>query len=475
MLTAVANSRTLKVVYQEALDEDSTPDPDDFTVMVDGDKIDLANRNPVAVSGPAVTLALKSTVKNGQQVTLDYTRGTNPIRDTEGDDALNLLNQPVMAMPLKVKRAYINRGGNTVTIELSEPHLLGSYQNNRWYYRVDGVYKGRPDSGSFDPVTGVIKLKISPAVDVESKVGGPRVRVYYSRGGSASQRIRDLAGERLPSSNHELEWHIPTGGCTKGPGVDLYNWDSPCNPGPEDRPDSYKSSENLSPWELKDPFEPQNVQLQCAPGAYDCNVTWDHPVDINDWLVPGQSVTYNIYLTAKLKQAETCTNSLHKDPHRKVTNRPHHAARTAALSTSRPSSLPSGCTIDKWVASAAMYVKFPGIGTKVGRSGLDFRDGGPPVVRRADLSTTSKTVTIDFDEDLHGPAPAASQFRLQNSAGRNLTATINSVTISGTLVTLTFASIPDGVAKIRYTPGLHTNNPLQDAMGNKVTSFTREL
>lgn len=472
LTSALASSRTLALVYNWELDATSVPDANDFTVMRDDRYVAVS---AVKVEGKMVTLTLTSSVSARNVVTVSYTKNGNgnTIKNTRAE-AFNLVNRAVSTADLEVKRAYINRGGNTVTIELSQPDLLGSYQNNRWNYRVNyGPYR-QPTSGTFDRKTGTIKFQISPAVIVESQVGGPTVRVYYSPGGTASQRTRNMAGNHLRTvSNRELDWYIPWAGCTKGPGVDLYNWDSPCNPSPEARPDSYKSNENLSAWELKDPLEPQNVQLQCAPGANDCNVTWDHPEDINDWLVPGQSVTYNIYLTARLKQTDTCTEYLYQA--REVTNRPHHDPRTAGLSTSRPSGLPSGCTIDQWVASVAMYVKFPSGGIKTGSSGLDFRDGGPPIVRRADLSTTAKTVTIDFDEDLHGPAPAASQFRLQNSAGRNLTATINSVTVSGTLVTLTFASIPDGAERIRYTPGLSIHNPLQDALGHKVTAFTREL
>lgn len=131
--------------------------------------------------------------------------------------------------------------------------------------------------------------------------------------------------------------------------------------------------------------------------------------------------------------------------------------------------------MDDWVAAVVPEKQYDfgqGKITKAGHTELAFRDGAPPTVRRADLNNAARTVTISFDEALVGAAPAASQFKLQSSTGANL-ATATAVSISGTEVTVTFASIPDGAEKIRYTAP--TTNSLQDALGNKTPSFTREL
>ena len=93
--TATVNGATLTLTYDEALDTTSVPAAGDFTVEVDGAEINLANTNPVAVSGMTVTLTLASAVTSGQTVTLDYTAGTNPIRDLAGNNASNLPDQAV--------------------------------------------------------------------------------------------------------------------------------------------------------------------------------------------------------------------------------------------------------------------------------------------------------------------------------------------------------------------------------------------
>ena len=81
---AAIDGDTLTLTYSEALDESSTPDKGAFTVNAT-DSADSAVSTPgvttVAVSGMAVTLSLDAAVRHGDTVTLDYTAGTNPIRD----------------------------------------------------------------------------------------------------------------------------------------------------------------------------------------------------------------------------------------------------------------------------------------------------------------------------------------------------------------------------------------------------------
>ena len=82
----------LKLTYDETLDGDSQPASGDFTVVAAGE---LRNVNAVAVSDNVVSLTLDSTVKDGQIVTLDYTPGSNPIRDLAGNPADALTDEPV--------------------------------------------------------------------------------------------------------------------------------------------------------------------------------------------------------------------------------------------------------------------------------------------------------------------------------------------------------------------------------------------
>ena len=87
-IAARVGGTTLLLIYDEPLDPDSVPTPDDFIVRVDG-----TNRavDSVAVAGSTVTLTLASEVTSGQTVRLDYDVPTsNPIQDTAGNDALGI-------------------------------------------------------------------------------------------------------------------------------------------------------------------------------------------------------------------------------------------------------------------------------------------------------------------------------------------------------------------------------------------------
>ena len=89
---AVAGKDELVLSYDEALDEDSTTTPGDFTVTVAGSERTLTR---VLVSGSEVTLPLDSAVTSGETVTVSYRPGANPIQDTAGNEAAALTNQPV--------------------------------------------------------------------------------------------------------------------------------------------------------------------------------------------------------------------------------------------------------------------------------------------------------------------------------------------------------------------------------------------
>ena len=71
----------LTLTFNEALDEDSVPSADAFTVTADGTDVDLDAANPVAINGSTVTLALASTVSHGMIVTASYTPpASDPLR-----------------------------------------------------------------------------------------------------------------------------------------------------------------------------------------------------------------------------------------------------------------------------------------------------------------------------------------------------------------------------------------------------------
>ncbi len=91
------------LTYHEDLDETSVPGAAAFTVTVDGAAASLAATDPVAVSGPTVTLTLAEAPAGGEVVRVRYTKpSSNPIEDLPGNDAANfdrnLTLPPAMAV-----------------------------------------------------------------------------------------------------------------------------------------------------------------------------------------------------------------------------------------------------------------------------------------------------------------------------------------------------------------------------------------
>ena len=86
----------LRLTYDEALNTASVPASSAFTVEANDVEVLLATNNAVAIAGNTVTLTLASAVSAGASVTLDYDApATNPIEDEAGNDAANLVDQPV--------------------------------------------------------------------------------------------------------------------------------------------------------------------------------------------------------------------------------------------------------------------------------------------------------------------------------------------------------------------------------------------
>lgn len=90
--SATVDDDTLAVTYNEPLDTASTPAGGDFTVNVG---TGTAAVSSVSVSGRTVTLTLAEGVPCGPEVTLDYTPGTSPIRDANGNQAAALTGEDV--------------------------------------------------------------------------------------------------------------------------------------------------------------------------------------------------------------------------------------------------------------------------------------------------------------------------------------------------------------------------------------------
>ena len=75
----------LIILFDGGLDADSVPAASAFTVTVDGTAVALATTSPVSVTGPTVTLTLAEAVLSIDPVTVAYAApATNPLQDADG-------------------------------------------------------------------------------------------------------------------------------------------------------------------------------------------------------------------------------------------------------------------------------------------------------------------------------------------------------------------------------------------------------
>ena len=95
LTSATVGGNRLVLTYDEALDETSTPAPDDFSVTVADSARGITG---VSLDGSKVTLTLASAIAEGQAVSLSYTvPDTGAIRDVLGNTAAGLEAQEVTA------------------------------------------------------------------------------------------------------------------------------------------------------------------------------------------------------------------------------------------------------------------------------------------------------------------------------------------------------------------------------------------
>ena len=370
VVSAVGRGSTLALVYSEALDEDSTPAAADFsvTVMRQGAEDRSVEVRSVRVAGRSVTLSLASSVSSaGQTVTVSYTKGTtNPIVGTSDTKAADLSGYPVTLAAPQVRAAVVSRTASpwTMTVDLDQPGLQGSYVSSAWSVRADGGSPVRPVGGSVDSDAGTVTLTLPSTLAWDDTL-----TVSYRQSGGSS-RLRNAAGSPIASFTYNgTTWtKPPNAACTLGPGGDPRNPDSPCGYGPEDistTASAYKSLHLMNQSELTDPPEPDSVAIACSSANNrDCVISWERPcTDSDDFVVwskcrhwpegYSESFVYNAYLFADLNRSSTCTTrSILVD--RFPGLKPAETQTRSDFDLDPPTTLPAGCTIKRWTASVVI-------------------------------------------------------------------------------------------------------------------------
>ena len=198
LVTPAVNGATLTLTYNEALDTNSVPGESAFTVKVDGVTRSLADTNPVAVSGSAVTLTLASAVTDRQAVTVSYSvptgPGAKPIRDAADHNAAAFTDKTVTNdSPDTTPPMLVTSAVNGATLTLTYDEALDTSSVPRgidFTVRVGGNFR---DVSNVAISGRVVTLTLFSAVNA-----GQGVSMSY-RPDLTPNPIQDLAGHNATS------------------------------------------------------------------------------------------------------------------------------------------------------------------------------------------------------------------------------------------------------------------------------------
>jgi methionine-rich copper-binding protein CopC len=90
---AIVDGDTLMIEYNELLDTESVPSTSDYEV--DPSQSEDISINEVIVREKEIILVLNKKLKSGEDVSLDYDPGTNPVQDRSGNEASEINNKTV--------------------------------------------------------------------------------------------------------------------------------------------------------------------------------------------------------------------------------------------------------------------------------------------------------------------------------------------------------------------------------------------
>ena len=189
--SATVKGATLEMTYSEALDGNSVPDPDDFTVMVAGAARGV---DSVAVSGPTVTLTLSSAVMFDEAVTVSYRPGIFKLREKSAAKAEATAlsatavtnNTPTLTPPM-LTSAIVD--GDTLTLTYGEALDEDSVPASADFTVMVGSDPSRA-------ITGVAVKESAVTLTLATRVRGDEVvTVSYSPG---TNKIQDMEGNPDP-------------------------------------------------------------------------------------------------------------------------------------------------------------------------------------------------------------------------------------------------------------------------------------
>ena len=211
----MANTTSLVLTYDSALDPVHPPGPASFAVLVDGT---ANNVTGVAVAGSAVTLTLATPLSTGQAISVTYTDPTagndaNAIQDLAGNDAVTITTGKLADGYVRYAQIYIDANGNGLP-EASEM-LAGVLTDvNGNFFLPNGVVGAIMAVGGVNIDTGIANTAIMKAPSGSTFISPMTtlVQAYIEANPSATTGVANTAV--LTALN------LPTNS-----GIDLTNYD----------------------------------------------------------------------------------------------------------------------------------------------------------------------------------------------------------------------------------------------------------
>ena len=405
---ASVNGAALVLTYNEALDTSSVPAAGAFTVEVNDGEVDLADANPVAISGSTVTLTLASAVTHGQTVTVSYTApATNPIQDAAGHDAGNLSDQAVTNRTPRPPSVTIAADAATVT---------------------EGSAAAFTVTASAAPAAALdVKVSVTAAADFGVSAGDHTVTL--SAGATTGSLSIPTTGDALDEANAAITATVQAGtGYTVG---------------------TASSAQVTIQDDDTAPGAPGN--LQAAAGDRSATLTWDAPGET------GTSDTISFWRVQYATDAAFTMNTVNVSVIGEDV-----AARTRVV---------LGLTNGTQYWFRVQAATEAGFGAWSAAATTTPADTTAPALSTSTPPAVSgTTLTLTYDEALDtGSVPGPGAFAVTvNGTGVNL-ANASPVAVAGSAVTLTLASavVAGDTVTVSYTAPTGTGaKPIRDASAN---------
>lgn len=186
--SATVNGASLVLDYNESLDNTSIPNNSDYTVTVNSVSRSITN---VSISGDIVTLTLDPEVEDGDNIVVNYTQGTNRVKDLAGNEAVTFASQSVTnntqdftaTPPQNVSASAIAGGDIQISFldvasggEIASYSVKRSTSENGTYSQVGTVTDNESTSYTFtdtSPVDGTEYFYVVTSIDQNSSESNP--------------------------------------------------------------------------------------------------------------------------------------------------------------------------------------------------------------------------------------------------------------------------------------------------------------